>query len=315
MAQQKPISTSISVVIPAYNEEKNIIHLHRELKEALDNLNKDYEIIFVDDGSTDNTFEVLKKLHKENKNIKIIQFQKNFKKAAALSAGFKEAEGRIVITMDADLQDDPKEIPKLLARLYGGLDVVVGWKYKRKDPISKRLTSSIFNLLIRLFMKIRIHDSDCNFRVMRRETLENLQIYSGLYRYIPAILFYQGFKIGEVKVTHRPRKFGKSKYGMMRLFTGFFDLITVKFLLSYNKNPLHLFAVPGTIFTVVGFFIALYLSFSKWVLRQPIGDRPLLLLAVLLIVLGIQFISIGLLGEMILSRDEEEKYIIKKKLN
>lgn len=307
--------TDLSIVIPAYNEEKNIIPLYRELKEVLQKTKKSYEIIIIDDGSKDETLDVLKRLSKTDKKIKVISFQKNFKKAAALSAGFDESKGDLIITMDADLQDDPKEIPKLIRKLNKGYDLIIGWKYKRKDPLLRRINSKIFNLLTRMLMKVSIHDSDCNFRVMKKNVIKNLNIYGGLYRYIPAIAHSQGYKIGEVKVIHQKRKFGRSKYGVTRLFTGFFDLITVKFLLSYKKSPMHLFAIPGSILGGLGFLIALYLVFIRLLLNIHIGDRPILLLAILLIVLGIQFISIGLIGEMISNKDKEKNYIIKTKLN
>ena len=314
MVQEKSIQTYISVVIPAYNEEENVIPLYRELKEVLKKIGKSYEIIFVDDGSKDETFGVLKRLSKD-KQIKVISFQKNLKKAAALSAGFDAAKGSTIITMDSDLQDDPMEIPKFLKKLNQGYDLVSGWKQKRKDPLLRKINSRIFNIIVMILTKIKIHDSDCNFRAMKKQVAKNLNIYGGLYRYIPSIAYHKGFKVGEVKIAHRSRKFGKSKYGIARLFTGFFDLVTLKFLLSYEKSPMHLFAVPGSILGVIGLIISIYLTFIRLFLKTPIGDRPLLILAILLIALGIQFISLGFIGEMITSKDKEKKYIIKNKLN
>ncbi len=305
----------LSIVIPAYNEEKNVFLLYDELNDVLKKLKKKYEIIFVDDGSKDNTFSVLKKIARLDKKIKIISFQKNFGKAAALSAGFNEASGKIIITMDSDLQDNPKEIPRLIEKLNKGYDLVVGWRYKRKDHPLRKINSKIFNILVRILTKIEIHDSDCNLRAMRKEVAKNLNLYGGLYRYIPSIVSYQGYKIGEVEVTHRPRRFGKSKYGITRLFTGFFDLITIKFLLSYKKAPMHLFAIFGSILTLIGSLISLYLAFIRLILKIRIGERPLLLLGVLLMIMGVQFISIGLIGEMITSKENGKKYIIKNKLN
>lgn len=307
--------TDLSIVIPAYNEEKNIIPLYNELKEVLNKLKKSYEIIFVDDGSRDKTFKVLKNISTADKNIKVIRFQRNFKKAAALSAGFDESKGNIIITMDADLQDNPKEIPNLIRNLNNGYDLVVGWKYKRSDHLLKRINSKVFNILVRLLTKVKVHDCDCNFRAMKRDVVKNLNIYGGLYRYIPIVAHHQGYDVGEVKVVHRPRKSGKSKYGVTRLFTGFFDLVTIKFLLSYEKSPMHLFAIPGSVLSVIGFLIAIYLAFIRIFLKIKIGERPLLVLAILLIVLGIQFISIGLIGEMIIKKEKEVRYIIKDKIN
>ncbi len=304
----------LSIVIPAYNEEKNIIQLYNELKEILENLKKSYEIIVVDDGGKDKTFDILKTLKKSDKKLKVIRLQKNFKKAAALSAGFDESKGNIIITMDADLQDDPKEIPKLIRKLNEGYDIVVGWKYKRKDALLRKINSKIFNTLVRILTKVKVHDSDCNFRAIKKDVIKHLPLYGGLYRHIPSIAYHQGYKVGEVNVIHRARKFGKSRYGVTRLFTGFFDLITIKFLLSYQKSPMHLFAIPGSILSISGFLISFYLAFIRLFLKIRIGERPLLLLAILLIVLGIQFVSIGLIGEMISNKDNEKKYIIKNKL-
>ena len=302
---------NLSIVIPVLNEEKNIMPLYTELNSILKG---NYEIIFIDDGSTDKTMDVIESLCKKKPNVKAIKFKMNYKKAAALSAGFEAAKGNVIITLDGDLQDNPKEIPNLIKKLNSGYDMVVGWKKNRKDPIMRRINSKIFNFLIRRTMNINIHDSDCNFRAMKNEVAKKIHIYGGLYRYIPAIAKNMGYKIGEAVVSHRKRKFGKSKYGITRLYTGFFDLITVKFLLSYKKNPMHLFAFPGIIFSTFGFLIAGYLTFIRIFFKEPIGDRPLLLLAVLLLVLGIQFFSIGLLGEMLTSRDNDKKYIIEKRI-
>jgi len=306
----------LSIVIPSYNEEKNIPILYNELNRVLARLNKKYEIIFIDDGSTDRTFENLQSIHNKDKNVRVIKFQGNSEKAAALSAGFSKAKGNIIITMDADLQDDPNEIPRFVQKLNEGYDLVVGWKHKRKDPITKVISSKIFNFLVRRLTKIRLHDCDCNFRAMKKEVIQNINLYSGLYRYIPSLAKSKGYKLGEIKVTHHKRKFGKSKYGVGRLYKGFLDLVTIKFLLSYNKKPLHFFGGVGILFAILGFITGIYLLYLKYFLRLPIGNRPALILAVLLIVLGIQFISIGLIGEMIVNSNQkkEEQYVIKKEL-
>ena len=304
----------LSIVIPAYNEEHNISPLYSKLKSVLDRLKKSYEIIFIDDGSNDLTFNLLEKIHSKDKKVKVIRFQRNFEKADALSAGFEESKGKHIITMDADLQDDPEEITKFLRKINEGYDLVVGWRYNRKDPLTKKIPSKIFNLLVKTFTKIKLHDSDCNFRAMSSRFIKELNIYSGLYRFIPSIAISKGFSVTEIKVVHHKRKNDKSKYGFSRLFKGFFDLITLKFLMTYNKRPLHFFGGLGTIFSSVGFIIAIYLSFIRIFFNEKIGNRPLLLLAVLLIFLGIQFISIGLIGEMITSSSKDKNYIIKTKL-
>lgn len=229
----------LSIIIPAYNEQKNVILLYKTLKDVLNSLKKSYEIIYIDDGSTDNTFNELKELHQKDKKVKVIKFTQNFKKAAALSAGFEHARGNIVITIDADLQDDPKEIPRFLDKLNEGYDLVVGWKYPRLDPITKTFPSKIFNFLVRKLTKTNIHDMNCNFRAIKHEVLPKLNLYNGLYRYIPILVFCQGYKITEIKVKHHPRKFGKSKYGFTRIFRGFFDLIILKVLLIRLKRGIN----------------------------------------------------------------------------
>lgn len=303
----------LSVVVPAYNEEKNISLLYRELREILDKLNKDYEIIFIDDGSTDKTFEELKSLYKKDKKIRVIRFQKNFGKAAALSAGWHLAMGKFIIQLDADLQDDPKEIPRFLEKINRGYDLVSGWKFKRYDPITKTIPSKIFNWLTAKIIGVKLHDSNCGFKCYKKEVIQKIHIYGELHRYIPALVFWKGFRIGEIKVNHRPRKFGKSKYGFTRLFKGFLDLITVKYLTTYNKRPLHFFGFIGFIFGFLGFLSGIYLVYLKS-LGHSISTRPLVSLTVLLTFLGVQFISLGLLGDMITSQSKGEEYVIREVL-
>tara|TARA_Y100000310_G_C20553474_1_gene749325 strand:+ start:224 stop:1159 length:936 start_codon:yes stop_codon:yes gene_type:complete len=305
----------LSIVIPAYNEEKNIQVIYNQVSSVLKKLKKTYEIIFVNDGSTDRTLFELKRLRNSDKKVKIISFTKNFKKASALAAGLKSASGKVIITMDADLQDNPSEIPNLLGKLQHKYDMVVGWKYPRKDPLHKIIASKIFNLFVRILTRLKIHDCDCNFRAMKKEVVPHLEIYSGLYRYIPVIAHQKGFKIGETKVKHQKRIYGRSKYSVTRLYTGFFDLITIKFLMEYNKKPLHFFGSLGSIFLSLGMIAGFYLLYLKLILDQSIGQRPLLILTILLIFLGIQFISIGLIGEMITNTNQKKKedYIIKEK--
>lgn len=305
----------ISIVIPVYNEEPNVWHLYKELKGVLDRLRKDYEIIFVDDGSTDCTFTRLIEISKKDKRLKAIQLTKNFQKAAALMAGFREASGDIIITLDGDLQDDPNEIPKLLQEIKN-CDLVVGWRYNRVDSIAKKIPSYIFNVLIRIVTGIKLHDSDCNLRAMKGYILKDLNIYGGLYRYIPIMVSNIGYKVREVKVNHRIRLYGKSKYNFKRFFGGVLDLITIKFLMSYTKKPLHLFGFFGFVSSCLGFLLGLYLLVVKYLQGQEIGNRPLLFLAVLLIVVGIQFFSIGLIGEQITNYNYKagSQYAIKRKV-
>ncbi len=229
----------ISIIIPVYNEEGNVKMLYDELRGVLDRSKQDYEIIFIDDGSTDSTFSILKELNKKDRHVKAIQFTKNFQKAAALTAGFKEAKGNVIITMDGDLQDDPNEIPRLLEELKR-CDLVVGWRHDRADGITKKLPSRVFNFMIRMLTGLRMHDADCNMRAMKDYVVKGINIYGGLYRYIPILAYNNGYSVREIMINHRRRAYGKSKYGITRLFNGILDLITVKFLMSYTKRGVHI---------------------------------------------------------------------------
>jgi len=301
------VNEKISVVVPIYNEEENVLELYKELKTVLFGLKQKYEIVFIDDGSTDKTFEIIENLHKKDNNVKFIKFRRNFGKAAALSAGFNYCDGDIVITMDGDLQDDPKEIPNFIEKLKE-FDVVSGWKYKRRDPITKTLPSKLFNWLTSFLTGVRIHDSNCGFKAYKKEVVKEVNIYGELHRYIPALANWKGFNICEMKINHRPRKYGKSKYGGGRILKGFLDLITVKFLTTYLNRPLHFFGLLGVLSSLLGGVIGLYLTYL-WLLGQGIGDRPLLVLSILLIILGIQFISTGLIGELITNLNKKENKI------
>jgi len=290
----------ISVIIPAYNEEENIEPLYKKLEQALSEVNTDYEIIYVDDGSTDNTFKVLKELHEMDSSVKIIKFRRNFGQTAALSAGFDHAKGDVIITMDGDLQNDPEDIPLLLKKIGEGYDIVSGWRAERKDPFfTKKLPSKFSNWLASKLTGVKLHDFGCTLKAFRREVVENINLYGEMHRYIPALASWMGISIAEVKVRHYPRQHGKSKYGIMRLMRGMLDLVTVKFLLSYSTRPLQLFGIPGIISFFAGFVIGAYLTIGRLFFGMSLGDRPLLLLAVLLIFLGVQFITMGLLGEII----------------
>lgn len=305
----------LSVIIPAYNEERNLSPLYNELTAVLGEANMSYELIFIDDGSRDQSLKVLRDIGKRDKKVRVMSFQGNFKKAAALMAGFEAARGKIILTLDGDLQDNPKEIPRFLAKLNEGYDLVAGWKFKRQDSWNKVIPSRVFNALIRWLFGLRIHDNDCNFRLMKREVIEHLNLYGGMYRYIPVLACTKGFRVGEIKVEHLPRLYGKSKYGTGRLFKGAFDLLALKFLTQYGQSPLHFFGYLGGAFFSLGTIFGAYLTFIKFFFGEHIGSRPLLLLAILLILLGVQFFSLGLLGEMIVSQSKRKGYIIKERIN
>jgi len=303
-----------SVIVPLLNEEESLPELYQKLSDEISRLSEKYELIFIDDGSTDNSYNVLKSIRNKDDKVRIFQLQKNYGKSAALDLGFSEAEGDIVITIDADLQDDPCEIPKLVSKLNEGYDIVTGWKKNRKDPINKTIPSRIFNFVTSILTGIKIHDFNCGFKCFRKIVVKNIKVYGELHRYIPALAAFEGFKVDEVEVVHHHRKFGKSKYGASRFFYGFFDLITVMFVSKYTHRPLHLFGIVGFLFFTSGFGINLYLTII-WFQGHGIGNRPLLFLGILLIILGIQFISIGLLGEMIVnfSKIEKKSYRIRDK--
>jgi glycosyltransferase involved in cell wall biosynthesis len=305
----------LSFVIPTLNEKPSLEKLYGLIVENVAKTGHDYEIIFVDDGSTDGSFELLEDLHQNDPQVKVIGFRRNFGKAAALMAGFAQAEGEIVFTMDADLQDDPVEIPSFLDKLDEGYDLVSGWKYPRLDPISKTAPSKLANATIRLGTGIKLHDFNCGFKAMRRDVAKELKLYGEMHRYVPVLAYWTGFSVTEIKVKHHPREFGKSKYGMQRLFRGLFDFITVVFLIRYTRRPAHFFGMLGLIPFVLGFLIDAYLA-VLWFSGEQIGHRPLLTLGTLLLMIGVQFFSIGLLAEMlsfsILSREDE--YRVKRRL-
>ena len=303
----------LSIVIPCYNEEQSLQELYGRLCRVLQPITSAFELIFVDDGSTDRSLVVLQELRSKDERIKIIHFRRNFGKALALSQGFKHCRGEKVVTMDADLQDFPEEIPKLLAWLGEGFDLVSGWKRKREDSIGKRAASRIFNFFTAFFTGVKIHDFNCGLKAYRREVTDELELYGELYRFIPALAAWKGFKVGEVIVSHGPRHFGKSKFGAERLLRGFFDLLTIIMLTKYTQRPLHFFGVLGMLLLLTGFCIDAYLA-AIWFSGTYISNRPLLLLGALLIILGIQFMFFGLLGELIVfSSKKDNEHIIKDK--
>ena len=291
----------ISIVIPLYNEKESLPELHSRLTETLSSIGKSYELIFVDDGSTDGSFKVLEGLHaKDPAHVSVCSFRKNTGKSAALATGFERADGDIVITMDADLQDDPAEIPNLIKALDDGLDLVTGWKFPRHDPITKRLPSKVINWLTGYLTGVKVHDMNCGLKAYRSEVIKGLQLYGEQHRFIPALAHAGGFRVGEIKVHHHPRKFGHTKFGAKRFVEGLFDLLTVLFITRYIRKPLHFFGIAGLALLLLGGGAMAYLV-AGWFMGHWIGDRPLFILSVLLIIIGIQFISIGLLGEMLTS--------------
>ncbi|TAK36450.1 MAG: glycosyltransferase [Chloroflexota bacterium] len=286
----------ISLVIPAYNEKESLPHLFERIRDALQG--KSYEIIFVDDGSTDGTEQYLRELAMQESRVKALRFRRNFGKSAALQAGFNEARGEVIITMDADLQDDPQEIPRLVEALDKGYDLVSGWREKRNDPFNKTLPSELFNAVTRLTTKITLHDFNCGFKAYRRAVVQNLHIYGEQHRFIPVLAYWQGFGVGEIPLAHHRRKFGRSKFGMRRFLSGFLDLFTVLFLTRFRFKPLHVFGSMGLLLFLAGLGINLYLTWIK-LQGEAIGTRPLLSLGILLLAMGIQIFGIGLLAEMI----------------
>jgi len=303
----RPGAPWVSVVVPAYNEAESLRELAAETAAALGGV--DYEMIIVDDGSSDDTWEILSGLA-EDPRVRGIRLSSNQGKAAALAAGFSRCRGSFVATMDADLQDDPAEIlPMIDLAGKEGLDLVSGWKRKRHDPAGKRLPSRLFNRVVRLTTGVRLHDFNCGLKVYRRRVTDSLELYGEMHRYTPVLASHQGFRIGEKEVNHRPRRHGRTKYGASRYFRGFSDLLTVLFLHRYSYRPLHFFGGIGTVLTLAGFAVSAYMS-VLWFSGESIGRRPLLLLGILLLVVGFQFVSLGLLGEMLLKLSRRRPFLI-----
>jgi glycosyltransferase involved in cell wall biosynthesis len=294
----------ISVVIPVRNEERSVALLVDELDSALQPLGHEWEAIFVDDGSTDGTYAALTRLHAARDDVRVVRLRRNFGKAAALGAGFAQARGDVIVTLDGDLQDDPAEIPHLLAKLDEGFDLVSGWKTRRRDPLRRRMLSRVFNTVTRWISGVRLHDMNCGLKAYRVEVVRGLRLYGELHRFIPVLAHYRGFRIAELPVNHRPREHGRSRYGVERYLRGFLDLLTVSFIGRYRHRPLHLFGGLGLILGAIGSAVLVYLTVLK-ALGHAIGQRPLLMLGVLLVVIGMQFFSLGLISEMITSHHEE----------
>lgn len=289
----------ISVVIPFLNEEPNLQPLCEEIANNVDPLGKKYEIILVDDGSTDNGVQLLSDLRKKIPQIKVVKFRRNFGQTAAMVAGLDYASGDVVITMDADRQNDPADIPAMLEKIDEGYDMVCGWRYDRQDTyLSRKLPSMLANRLISTITNVKLHDYGCTLKAMRNEVAKNITLYGEMHRFIPAVASQMGVKIAEVKVNHRARTEGESKYGISRTFRVILDLITVKFLLRYSARPLHFFGMPGLFLGGVGCVIMFYLTIMRLFFSMPLSDRPLLMFAIMMIVVGVQFILFGLIGEM-----------------
>jgi len=294
----------LSVVVPVHNEERSVAFLYDELAAVLEPLGLEWEAVFVDDGSTDGSFGALTRLHDAADNVRVVRLRRNFGKAAALVAGFDQAQGETIVTLDGDLQDDPAEIPRLLAKLDEGFDLVTGWKRERRDPLTRRLLSRIFNAVTSRFSGVRLHDMNCGLKAYRAEVVRGLRIYGELHRFVPVLAHYRGYRIAELPVNHRPREHGRSRYGPERYLRGFLDLLTVSFIGRYRYRPLHLFGGLGLVLGAGGLAILVYLTVLK-IGGHAIGERPLLTLGVLLVVVGLQFFSLGLISEMITSHHEE----------
>jgi len=308
----------VSVLVPVFDEQDSVAELAERVARALEGVGRSFEIVFVDDGSRDATSERIRAARERDRRVKLVRLRRNFGKAAALTAGFDRAAGRLVITMDGDLQDDPDEIPRLLEALEaGGYDLVSGWKRERKDPLSKTLPSLLFNGVTRRLAQVDLHDFNCGFKVYRREVLEQVPVYGELHRYIPVLASRRGFRVGELAVRHHPRKSGVSKYGWDRFYKGLLDLLTVLFITKYTRRPLHLFGLIGLLSFAAGFLIDAWLAWL-WAFRgESLSNRPLLFLGVLLMLAGLQVLTTGLLAEMMTHRtfQRSDSYSIREVLD
>lgn len=298
----------ISIVVPVFNEEESLSLLYKELNYLISKNPKNYELIFVDDGSSDLSLEILKDFSKENSKVRIFSFRKNQGKAEALSFGFSKAKGDYIVTLDADLQDKPSEIPKLLRRTKEGFDVVSGWRKNRKDSFFKILSSKFFNSLARLFWGLKLHDYNCGLKVYSRDAAKSLHLYGGLHRFIPLLAYQQGFPVTEVEVLHQKRRYGSSKYGISKLWTDLPDMFTMLFLSKYGTRPLHFFGIVGFIFFIAGAIILGYLGYIK-LMGGLLGTRPILFLAMILVLSGLQIFFTGFLADLFLNiyRSSTEK--------
>lgn len=306
----------ITVVVPAKDEAASLPELHERLAEVLGGLAMPYEIILIDDGSSDDSLSVMKEINSRDGHVRVVSFMRNFGKAAALSAGFERARGEIIITMDADLQDDPDEIPRFIEAIESGYHLVTGWKKERHDPSTRLIASRVANTATAWLSGVRVHDMNCGFKAYRREVAKSISLYGELHRFVPALAAARGFKVGEIAVRHHPRKHGRSRYGLERLPRGFFDLLTVLFLTSYSARPLHLFGGAGMVFGGLGFMALAYLTALWFLGLGPIGTRPLFMGGIMLMILGAQLLSLGLLGELVtsMSARPEDRYVVGEEL-
>jgi len=305
-----------SIVVPVFNEEKNLPLFYQTLTRVLEKEEKDYELIFIDDGSTDSSLEILKKIGSSDKKVKIVSLRRNYGKSTALDVGFREAIGEIIITLDADLQDRPDQIPKFFKKLSLGYDFVCGWRYNRHDPLSKKIASLVFNRITAFLTNTHLHDMNCGFKAFRKEVVESLNLYGELHRFVPVLCHWSGFKIGEIKIKHNPRRFGKSKFGSGRYLSGFFDLLTVMFLTRYFGKPLHIFGLIGLLSFLFGASIIFFFEARKYLVGILIGaGRPIIQIAVFLMIFGVQVFIFGFLAELIISGSgKDRKIFIKEKI-
>lgn len=306
------MSYFISIIIPAYNEENSLPELYLRIMLSVHEMQKNntisqYELVFVNDGSTDATESVMLDLHEKDANVHVISLRRNFGKATALNAGLRHVNGNVIFTIDADLQDDPKELPRFIEKLDEGYDLVVGWKVNRLDSAEKRLSSKLFNKVTSSFSGVNLHDHDCGFKAFRREVADSLDLYGEMHRYIPVLAHRQGFRVAEIAVEHHRREYGHSKYGVERYLRGLFDFLTTIFLIRYSDRPMYFFGKIGLLCLTVGLAICSYLTVI-WFMGNPIGGRPLLILGVLLILLGIQFISTGFIGNLLVDITHRDHY-------
>ena len=300
----RPDPPRLSVVIPAMNEEGNVVHLYRAISDVLETEGVTFELILIDDGSSDDTWAAVEAVAARDARVIGLRHRRNFGKAQALSTGFAVASGDFILTMDADLQDDPAEIPRFLSKLDDGYDLVSGWKQQRQDPLGKTLPSRVFNATVRAVSGVPLHDFNCGFKIYRAEVVRSIRLYGELHRFTPVLAHAEGFRIGELPVRHHPRRWGTSKYGWSRLTKGFLDLLTVTFLTEYRQRPMHVLGVPGIVALALGGLIGLWLTGEKLLTGASIGNRPLLLLAVLLVLVGVQFFGLGLLGELLVHGEQ-----------
>ena len=313
---KKSAPVDISVVIPVKDEQESLPELHQKLSSELLKLGKSFELVFVNDGSEDNSGQALEELKAKDSRVRVIEFTRNFGKSAALSAGFELASGNYIVMIDGDLQDDPKELGRFIEKLDQGFDLVSGWKKKRQDPAGKLILSRIYNSVVRWISGVELHDFNCGYKAMKREALEGIRLYGELHRYLSVMIAYRGYKVGEIEVEHHARRFGKSKFGFGRVPRGFFDLLTIIFITQYAYRPLHLFGGIGSGLGFLGFAALSYLSVLWFMGQRPIGTRPLFIGAVMLILLGVQLLSLGLIGELLLKLNvrNEPPYTIKRVL-